>query len=180
MNKEEIFMLYYVRKAKAEDLETILLVIEDGRNTLNQQNIPQWRNNDGPNRKVIIEDIHLEEGYVLIEDNEIVGYGTITKKEQASYDEITNGDWLASTSYVSLHRVVIHSRIKQRGMSQFFLGHLISFSKEQGFNDIRIDTHPVNSRMRKVIEKAGFSYRGDIILPVENGEREAFQILLEN
>lgn len=173
-------MLHYVRKAKMEDLETILLVIEDGRNTLNQQNIPQWRNNDGPNREILIEDIDLEEGYVLIENDAIVGYGTITKMKQASYDDITNGNWIASKDYVSLHRVVIYSKIKQKGMSQFFLGHLISFSRDQGFYDIRIDTHPVNERMKKVVEKAGFSYRGDIILPVENGEREAFQIILES
>ncbi len=173
-------MLYYVRKASITDLQIILNVIENGRETLNKQDIPQWRDGDGPSREVITEDIELGEGYILIEENKIVGYGTITKKEQASYENLTKGVWLPSKKYVSLHRFVLDSSIKQRGMSQFFLGHLISISREQAIFDIRIDTHPTNKRMKKVIEKTGFSYRGDIILPVSNGEREAFQVVLEN
>ncbi len=172
-------MLYYVRKADTNDLKNILIVIQNGRDTLNEAGIPQWRNNDGPNEAVILDDLESEEGYVLIEEKQIVGYGTITKAEQKGYDEITNGSWFPSEKYVSLHRVAIHSEVKEKGKGQFFLGHLISFSLNQGYKDIRIDTHPMNSRMQKVIQKSGFNYQGDIILDVDNGERKAYQIRID-
>lgn len=172
-------MLYYVRKAKIQDLADILIVIENGREILRRAGIPQWRNNDGPNKERLLNDIKLEEGYVLIEADKIIGYGTITKEEQTGYEKITNGSWLASGKYVSLHRIAIHSAIKERGKGQFFLGCLISLSVSLGYKDVRIDTHPVNIRMQKVIEKAGFKYCGDIILPnVSDGERKAYQVII--
>ncbi|MFD2388203.1 hypothetical protein [Enterococcus rivorum] len=44
--------------------------------------------------------------------------------------------------------------------------------------DIRIDTHPKNKAMQHLITKTGFEYRGNIQLPVSNGERFAYQLLL--
>ena len=172
-------MLYYVRKAVLADVEEILLVIEDGRKTLRKQGIPQWVNNDGPNEERIKADLELGEGYCLIEENRIVGFGTITLEKQTSYEKITNGQWLESKRYVSLHRIAILSDIKERGKGRFFLSHLISGSVALGYQDIRIDTHPTNVRMQKVIEKSGFTYQGDIILDVSNGERKAYQLIIE-
>ena len=81
--------------------------------------------------------------------------------------------------YASLHRVAIHSDVKEKGKGQFFLSHLISGSIALGYKDIRIDTHPSNLRMQKVIEKAGFSYQGTIVLPVTDGKRKAYQIIID-
>ena len=115
---------------------------------------------------------------MLIEQDKIVGYGTITKGNQAGYDDITGGEWLPSKDYVSLHRVAIHSAVRKRGKGQFFLSHLISGAVALGYTDIRIDTHPKNIRMQKVIEKSGFLYRGDILLEITDGERKAYQIII--
>lgn len=172
-------MLYYVKQATKDDLNNILKVIENGRESLTNANIPQWLNNDGPNETRLQQDIELGEGYVLIEETTVVGYGTITKEKQVGYEDIKNGSWLASKSYVSIHRVAIHSDIKERGKGVFLLGNLISLAVSLGHFDIRIDTHPINKRMQKVIEKAGFHYQGDIILDVANGERKAYQVLIE-
>lgn len=171
-------MLYYVRKAEISDLEDILNVVQNGRETLAKNNIPQWRNDEGPNKEVLTEDLHLGEGYVLIEANQIVGYGTITTGEQDGYADITDGSWVGGVDYVSIHRFVITTSIKQKGMSQFFLGHLISFSKMLGHSDLRVDTHPLNVGMQKVIDRSGFSYQGNIVLPCPDGERKAYQLIL--
>lgn len=172
-------MVYYVRKANLKDLDSILNVMTDARNTLQSQDIPQWRNNMGPNETSLTKDIELDEGYVLIENQNVMGYGTITAAPQEAYNIITEGSWLESKSYASIHRFAIHSDIKQKGMGFFFLGHLISFANALGFDDIRIDTHPKNVRMQKVIEKVGFEYRGRVVLNLENGERKAYQVKIE-
>lgn len=169
-------MLYYVRQASIGDLEDILKVIDNGRKNLEKNDIPQWRDGDGPSPKVISEDLELGEGFVLIENATIMGYGTITKNEQPSYDSIQGGSWIPSTTYVSLHRVVVHTDVKERGMGLFLIRSLISVAISSSFNDIRIDTHPKNHRMQRVIEKSGFTYKGSIQLNVNNGERYAYQI----
>lgn len=171
-------MLYYVRKAEMKDLPAILVTIDKARKVLAEQDIPQWRNDDGPNEERLKEDIRLGEGYVLIEESKIMGFGTVTLAEQETYHEMTNGKWLDSDNYVSVHRFTIDSDVKERGLGQFFMAHLISIARMQGFLDIRIDTHPTNKRMQRVIEKSGFNYQGDIILNVSDGERKAYQIVL--
>lgn len=172
-------MVYYVRKATLNDLESILEVMTDARKTLVSQDIPQWRNNMGPNEISLTKDIELAEGYVLIENKQVMGYGTVTSAPQEAYNVISEGSWLESKSYASIHRFAIHSEIKQRGMGFFFLGHLISFANTLDYDDIRIDTHPKNSRMQKVIEKVGFEYRGRVELNLENGERKAYQLKIK-
>ncbi|MBO0476093.1 GNAT family N-acetyltransferase [Vagococcus sp. DIV0080] len=169
-------MDYSVRLGKENDLEQILAVIDSGRKQLASRNIPQWRNNEGPNKAVIMTDLQLEEGYVLLEDKEIVGYGTITKGKQEGYEPIKNGEWLGEEAYVSLHRIAIKETIKERGKGQFLLSYLILEAQKQGYTDIRIDTHPLNIPMQKVIQKAGFNFRGEIVLPVTAGERLGYQL----
>lgn len=171
-------MLYYVRRAEVSDLKEIKIVIENGRQTLREQGIPQWMNNDGPTDERLMEDLSLGEGYCLIEEDHIIGYGTITLGEQPGYEEINKGDWLPSDKYSSIHRFAIHSKIKEKGKAQFFISHLISGSIALGFKDIRIDTHPSNLRMQRVIEKSGFHYRGEINLDVTDGKRKAYQLII--
>ena len=52
-------------------------------------------------------------------------------------------------------------------------------ARERNFTDIRIDTHAVNAIMQHVITKLGFTYQGMIMLPIANGERKAYQLILD-
>ena len=167
-----------IRKAVAADLADIQAIVQEGRERLVERGIPQWRNNDGPNREVLTKDIQQEEGYVLIVDNHIIGYGTITQGEQAGYEPIIGGQWdFCETDDVSIHRVVVSSTKLVKGAGHFLLQSLVHEAIRLGHQDLRIDTHPLNIPMQSLIIKIGFELKGNIHLPVSNGERLAFQMI---
>jgi len=62
----------------------------------------QWQ--DGyPNEQVIANDIAKGYGYVLVEDDEIVGYCALLINDEPEYARI-KGKWLTSGDFVVLHR----------------------------------------------------------------------------
>ncbi|NFF40436.1 GNAT family N-acetyltransferase [Clostridium argentinense] len=177
---EENIMNPYLRRAKFEDLTEIMDIIDDGRKALEKNGIPQWKDGDGPNHDIFLEDIKNQEAYVMILNKKIIGIASIISKPEAPYKTIENGKWdETQNSYVSIHRVAIDTSIKGKGLSNKLLELLINTASILGYIDIRIDTHPKNLIMQRVIKNAGFVEKGDILLPVKNGERKAFQLILD-
>ena len=169
----------YLRRAKFEDLTEIMNIIEDGREALKKNGIPQWKDGDGPSYDIFLEDIKNQEAYVMILNKKVIGVASIISNPEEAYKTIENGKWDESqSSYVSIHRVAIDTSIKGKGLSNKLLELLITTASILGNTDIRIDTHPKNLIMQRVIKNSGFGEKGDILLPVRDGERKAFQLIL--
>ena len=92
-----------IRKATLKDLDEIMPMIVNGRKHIQEYGIPQWINGY-PSTETISEDINNDRGYVLIEDNEIVGYFVLLKHDPC-YDKI-DGKWIDDSPYIAVHRTV--------------------------------------------------------------------------
>lgn len=169
----------YLRTATEKDLPMILTLVEEARVILSENNIPQWQNGDGPSQTILQKDIQRKQCYVLIAVDKIVGIGIISTEPEVAYEQLEAGEWLDCASpYVAIHRVAICPRYHGKGYAQLLLRYLVTTSRLMNYLDIRIDTHPKNKAMQHLITKNGFEYRGNIQLPVSNGERFAYQLLL--
>lgn len=166
-----------LRRAVSEDLSSIMAVIEDGIQVLAKQNLPQWQNGYGPSRKKITEDIDAGRSYVLVAAGEIVATATLVDGIDDAYENI-DGNWQPSDGYLAIHRFAVSSAVAGQGLGTQFLKQLITEAVNLGFRDIRIDTHPQNKGMQKVIQKAGFLYRGTVHFKIPHGERFAYQIVI--
>jgi len=174
-------MLHYLRKANLADLPTIMSVIEAGRQTLKAKQIPQWQNGDGPHAALLENDIQAERCYVFIVDNEIAGVGVLVSDQDPAYEKLVNGSWQINSlpEYTAIHRVALHAHYQGQGLAEPLMHYLITAARLQGALDIRIDTHSRNLTMQHLIKKVGFTYQGEVILPVAtNGERYAYQMIL--
>ncbi|WP_419348698.1 GNAT family N-acetyltransferase, partial [Acinetobacter baumannii] len=61
-----------------------------------------------------------------------------------------------------------------------FMTLLITAASIDGAHDVRIDTHPDNLAMQHVIQKAGFTYCGDILIADDpSPKRFAYQLVLK-
>ena len=104
----------YLRKAKAEEIDLVCDIIEDGKKQLADAGIDQWQNNY-PNRAVIEGDI--EDGRAVIynsDDHETLGVAAVIEAPDHAYDTM-KGEWLSdATKYVTVHRVAISPIIKAR------------------------------------------------------------------
>lgn len=170
----------YIRKADIDDLNKIVIIHNNAKRFLKIQGLPQWQDGYGPNQLIVEKDIKRHEGYVFIANNEVCGYAALMSGIDDSYTMISKGQWDTKySSYISIHRIALDGSIRGKGMSNLFLCELIIAAKNIGYHDIRIDTHPMNEIMEKVILHTGFIYKGMINLPIPNGERKAYQLLLD-
>lgn len=172
-------MAIYLRKAATTDLPEILEIIDAARQLLQKNKVPQWQNGEGPNKLQLEQDIRDQQCYLLIVAQQIAGLGIISTDKEAPYEQITNGRWLETTGdYAVLHRVALAPTYQGQGLALILMNFLITVARLKDYLDIRIDTHPQNIAMQQLIKKAGFLYRGDILLPVPDGERVAYQLIL--
>lgn len=172
-------MVVYFRKAIPDDLNNIMKIIQSARRLLCEKNIPQWQNGEGPNEELLKHDITLQRCYVLIVDDDIAGLGIISTESEPPYNHIMNGQWINThEKYGTIHRVALSPLYHGKGLALLLMNYLITTARLNTILDIRIDTHPKNKAMQQLIRKAGFTYQGDILLPVVDGERFAYQLVL--
>lgn len=171
----------YLRKAKAADFKQVSQLIEIGRRLLKEDHSPQWQDGN-PSPPLLLQDIEKQRGYVLIYQEEIVGYGVLIELPDEAYEKIVEGKWKSGTSqYASIHRMVVNPDYKGKGLGENLLRLLKKEALEKGFFDIRIDTHEQNLRMQHLIRKLDFSYQGIVYVDdSKDGERLAYQWVLED
>jgi len=172
-------MLTYTRKATQADLDAIIAITDQAIAYLASQNLPQWQGSEGPNRAEFLKAIEANIAYVLIYDGQVAGVAKLVPGPEQPYEAL-DGSWQNnSQDYVVIHRVAIDGTIRGKGLSKQLLRDLVTLAADQGFDDIRIDTHPSNAVMQHVITTVGFDYQGMIQMPVtRDGERKAYQLLL--
>lgn len=172
-------MVTYLRKATLTDLSDIMEIISSARQLLHEKKIPQWQNNSGPSKEQLTQDIALKQCYVLVVDEKVVGLGIISTAKEETYDLLNSGQWTGSKGeYVVIHRLALAAAYQGQGLALTLMNFLLTAARLDDYLDIRIDTHPKNIAMQQLIKKAGFQYQGDISLPIPDGERFAYQLIL--
>lgn len=155
-----------IRLATLNDLDVIMPMIEEGRKHIREYNIPQWINGY-PSKEVITEDINLNRAYLLIVDNEVVGYFVILKHDSC-YDVI-DGEWINNEPYVAIHRTV--TKYFNKGLGTVMFNEIKS-----KYDHIRVDTHEGNISMNKCLLKNEFKYCG--VIRIEDGSpRNAYEYI---
>ena len=161
----------YIRKTTENDIEKIMKIFELARNFMKDTGNPtQWGNN-WPPKDIILGDIKKENSYVCLNDDEkVVGtfYYDFGKNVEPAYNIITGGGWLSDAPYGVIHRIA--SDGSEKGIGVFCINWVFDKCKH-----IRIDTHKDNKVMQNLLDKLGFKYCGIINLPIEDGERIAYE-----
>ena len=157
-----------IKLAEIKDIDIIMPMIEEGRKHIQSYNIPQWINGY-PSVDIITEDINNKRGYLLVEDNEIVGY--FVKVDYDPCYDIIEGKWLNDEPYVAIHRTV--TKYFNKG-----LGTIMFDEIKKEYNHIRVDTHEGNISMNKCLLKNGFTYCG-VIHIADGSPRNAYEYTKE-
>ena len=157
-----------IRLACPADMEQILVVMADARETMRRDgNLHQWEGGY-PSEDVIFADIDRGAGFVIEEEGEIVAYFAFLPSPEPTYEKIYGGEWVDDAQpYYVVHRIASLARV--HGIFERMMRFWFSHSQ-----NIRIDTHRDNGIMRHNLMRHGFTYCGIIYL--ESGdERLAFQ-----
>lgn len=173
-------MSKYVRAATTADIPQMLAIIDQGRQLLAADQIPQWQ--DGyPAIADLQADIDANQAWLLIVDGKIAGTAALLTTPDPNYADIYQGAWSPATSdgYSSIHRIAIAGGYHGQHLTDFYFSNLMTLSYQQGLRQVRIDTHALNVRMQHIIEKAGFTYRGIVYMDHDaTDQRNAYQLTL--
>ncbi|MBS9338307.1 GNAT family N-acetyltransferase [Fructobacillus sp. M2-14] len=173
----------YMRRAKARDIDAIVEILQTAKGYLKEQGIDQWQA-DYPNSDTIQEDLDKHQAFVLMSDDQVAGYAAAFEGEDPLYTNLVDGSWLkGGHDYASLHRVAISDKFRGQRLTPRFITALVSYFYAQGARDFRIDTHPGNLPMQKVIANNGFEQRGTVHMKEADHistERWGYQMLIND
>ena len=157
-----------IREAQPSDMADIRLVIDAAKGIMRASgNMLQWQGNY-PSEEVLLLDMERHGGFVILDEERIVGYFAFLPSPDPTYSTIYQGEWLDDVlPYHVVHRIASYP--DAHGIFASLLN--FCFAREP---NLRIDTHRDNTIMQHVLLKHGFSYCGIIYL-ANGDERLAYQ-----
>ena len=173
-------MTMEIRKTRPEDVDAAAAIYEQAKAYMKAQGVQQWQWGY-PDRETVVSDVADGHGYVVTDGEKVVGECYLTEAPEATSAVIENGSWLNDEPYVSVHRTAVANDAKGKGVGSWFFAEAERYARERGYRNLRVDTHPDNHSMQRLIEKNGFTACGRIYIPRENnGPRIAYQKVLED
>ncbi|MFG6331364.1 MAG: GNAT family N-acetyltransferase [Lachnospiraceae bacterium] len=168
--------MYALELAQLADTAMCCEIIRDGRNFQKEQGFEQWTEKY-PNRDTILCDIQSKKGYVVKENNEIIGYMCIDFSGEPAYAKI-KGEWRSDLPYAVIHRMVFNKKYRGAGLSEIAFKMIEELCIQHNIRNIRVDTDFLNKRMQHILKKNGFINCGVIVF--QGGEKLAFDKLLSD
>lgn len=156
-----------IRRAKSEDLETIMDIYAGARAFMAVNGNPgQWANGY-PQRDLVEKDLQKEQLYVCETEEGIGAVFVYFQGTDPCYEVIREGNWLNEEPYGVLHRIAVAQQ--GRGIASICLDWCF-----RQCGNMRGDTHENNKSMQRLFEKNGFVKCG-IICTDDGTERIAYQ-----
>ena len=166
-----------IRLAEKKDIDRIMQIIADARESIGRLGIDQWQYGY-PTRDIVKEDISLSRSFVVADDEgHVCATFALMLNGEPTYKKIYCGSWLGDGEYLALHRIAIESTHKGKGIAEQIIAFICEYGTENGYSSVRVDTHMGNAPMRRMLEKNGFEYCGTIHL-LDGQPRVAYEKLV--
>ena len=164
-----------LRKATLADGPAVVALYREAQAFLAAQGIDQWQTGY-PGAEHILGDMRTGKGFFVEDAGDILGYLCVDFGGEPAYDAL-NGQWHTDEPYVVVHRMAFSGAARGRGLSDAVFGMVEAMSRERGVYSFRVDTDADNRKMRHILEKNGFTFRGTICF--DNSEKLAYDKRLE-
>ena len=140
-------------------------------------NFPKWTHKVYPS--VDFARAMTKEGsqYVCLHNGEIVGAFVFNDDPQGEYDKASWSADLKRGEYGVCHALAIATALQGKGLGKQIVEYCIHLAKQLGYKAIRLDVVPSNTPARKLYEKCGFRYVGDVDLDRGYDDRPLFSLL---
>lgn len=168
------------RRAAPEDMDSIMLIVRQARNYLKKHRVDQWQGSY-PSEESFALDMERGECYVMTYGGRVAAFFTLSRYPEACYNALTDGKWSKDGPYCVIHRSAVAAQFRGTGMSDRMMEAAEGLTRSFGIGAIRADTHKKNKAMRTLLEKHGYSFRGNVLVSVEDGQdarRQAFEKVL--
>ena len=169
-------MNYHFRKAVITDIPYIWKILHEAIEHRKNDGSMQWQ--DGyPNLNVIQKDVESGFGFVLTEDEIVIGYCAILINDEPEYTNI-KGNWLSNNDFIIFHRLAISKSKMGKGFAKKIIKLVENFALNHNIYSVKADTNYDNIGMLKIFELLGYTYCGKVYF--RGSERLAFEKILTN
>lgn len=145
-----------MKNAQLKDIHLIMNLIKDAKIFLKSQSINQWQ--DGyPDYETIRDDILNKRGFL---NDDKTAYMAFSHEKEIAYEALNT--W-QDPNYTVIHRFCRKKNVIRIDVARNFLREAIKKSFHEK-KSVRIDTHPDNKLMQKLILSEKFIYRGEVFL----------------
>ncbi|MBQ8280974.1 MAG: GNAT family N-acetyltransferase [Lachnospiraceae bacterium] len=127
-------------------------------------NYPKWTYKEYPSEKSVRAMTEAGCQFMCIENDEVVGAFVFNDDPQGAYE---NADWsreLLKGEYMVCHALATSVSCRGKGVGGKMIEFCIEYAESRGYKAIRLDVVPDNYPAKKLYEKYGFEYRGDVDL----------------
>jgi GNAT superfamily N-acetyltransferase len=149
-----------LRKAELSEIPVIWIILQQAIEQRRLDGSQQWQNGY-PNEKTVRDDITKGNGFVLVENNEIIAYAAIIFDIEPAYTAI-KGKWLTNNDYVVVHRVATSNAVKGKGVATQLFKLIEELAIEKNVYSIKVDTNFDNVPMLKIVDRLGYTYCGEV------------------
>ncbi len=168
-------MNYNFRNANTIDSAPIWEILKDAILRRKKDGSNQWQ--DGyPNPESVQNDIEKGVGFVLTENETIIGYCAILINDEPEYANIV-GKWLTNGDFVVFHRVAIVETHLGKGLAKVLFTFIEEFAKDNNILSVKADTNFDNGAMLNLFEKTGYVYCGEVHF--RGSARKAYEKVLQ-
>lgn len=147
-----------IRRAKIEDINSIMRIKREAINVMKQDNNDQW-NDVYPSKEMFISDINSNELYVYEIDDVIAGVICITTKEDEEYKAV---NWSVAGNQFIVHRLAISDKFRKNGIAMKLLNFAEDLGRKNNISIVKLDTFSKNKRAQNLFTKMGYKYISDI------------------
>jgi len=154
-----------IRRAKISEISDILTITQTCAKKMQENGIFQW-NEHYPSKEAFVKDIERDELFVTEENNIVQGTIVISTLMDEEYNPIK---WLTpngNSTYI--HRLSVHPDLQRKGLAQKMMDFAETYSRENGFASVRLDTFSQNKRNQRFYEQRGYQKLGDIHFPKQS------------
>ena len=168
-------MEYQFRQANYSEASQIWQILKDAILRRKEDGSNQWQ--DGyPNMEVVKKDIEKKIGFVLTQNDTIIGYTAVIINEEPDYINI-EGRWLSDQDFIVYHRVAISEEFLAKGMAKKMIKLIEQYALSKNIYSLKADTNHDNIPMMKIFEKLGYTFCG--IVYIRQSPRRAYEKVLK-
>lgn len=144
-----------IRKANKDDLIPLSCFARIVARDLHQNGIEQW-SETYPDYPDFEKDLKREALFVIENDFGVIGSITVLPENDPYYRLLA---WKVRKALV-IHRLMILPAFRREKQGSSLFEFAIEYGKINGYDGIKVDTHPDNFRMQALIKKMGFKEVG--------------------
>lgn len=165
---------YHFRKALLSEIPQIWKILQQAIQRRKEEGSNQWQDSY-PNPEIIQNDIEKGVGFVLTNNETIIGYTAVLINDEPEYEKII-GKWLTNEDFVVFHRVAISEDYLGRGLAKIMIGYIETFALQNNVYSVKADTNFDNNAMIAIFERLGYIFCGEVYF--RGNARRAYEKVL--